>query len=492
MKLLNQQKNIPLFFLFIVLIWGCKQPETVVIDDAPRTTAGTDTTEQMISDDNNDFQKLVIGEYQSISSFDPLLAENATTMRALQLVYEGLVRFDSSGDITTSIAKDWDISSDSLRYTFQLNRDTYYQDDEVFSTGTGRRLKASDVKFIFERMASSSVPPKAAKMFMDIRGFEPFFQEQHHIYIPEQRTLSGISGIQTPNDSTVVFQLTKKDSKFLEKLATPYAVIYPREAVNPIQNSFAAVGTGPFSLSTVNGDSLYIFSQSDKYRHKSQIQLDRVDIITGQSESQLLQQIGSGDIDVLPQLGPNMVQSVTNDAGNLKPSFQNQYDLHKRSLSSAFILYHNRNAPFPSADAQQLSALAYQNTSQYFDQLPSSIIYPDSLQEIASSDTTITTDQMDVVYSDNPFIRTYLGNLSQIVKRKNINLQMVEIRVPTHNTELYFEEQLPLINSSSNNSIFRFHVHHTTLQRNEIQNLSFNNYSWWVNLLDVAVPTTDN
>lgn len=493
MKLLNLQKNLPVFVLSILLFWGCKQPETIVIDDAPRATAEADTTDQIPADDSADFQKLVLGEYQSVTSFDPLLADNSTTLRAIQLVYEGLVRLDNTGDVTPAIAKNWEVSSDSTRYTFQLNRNIYYQDYDVFSTGTGRRVKASDVKFIFERMAGKDVPKKAADMFMDIQGFESFFQEQQNIYLPEQRTLAGVSGIQTPNDSTVVFELNQEDPSFLKKLATPYAVIYPQEAVNSPRGTFTPVGTGPFKLSTNRSDSLYIFARSDKYRQRSQIRLNRVDIITGQSEKQLMRQIGTGNIHVLAQLGPNMVKNVTDDAAELRTSYQNQYKLYKRSTPATFTLYHNSNSPFSSADAERLSSLAYQNTSEYFGQLPSSIMYADSLEKFSTSDTSLAADQVDVVYSEDPYIRTYLGSLSKVLSQQDTNLQMVEIRVPTRDTELFFRESQPLLDDNNNSyePVFRFHVHHTSLQRSNVQNLNFNDYAWWIDLRNVTVPTTD-
>ncbi|MEL7833643.1 ABC transporter substrate-binding protein [Fodinibius sp. Rm-B-1B1-1] len=492
MKSLHLYRNLPVFALLILLLWGCKQPETVIINDAPRTTAEADTTDQT-TDESASFQKLVIGEYQSITSFDPLLANNSATLRALQLIYEGLVRLNNTGDVTPAVAKSWEVSPDSTRYTFQLNRNIYYHDNDVFSTGTGRRLTANDVKFVFERMALKGVPKKAANLFMNIRGFEPFFQEQQHIYVPKQRTLADVSGIQTPNDSTVVFELKQKDPRFLKKLATPYAVIYPHEAVNSSQNTFAPVGTGPFRFSTNRSDSLYVFSKSEKYRQQSQIQLNRADIITGQSEKQLLRQLGTEDIGVLPQMGPNMIQNLIGNNGELIPSYKGQFVLNKRNLPTTFALYHNGNAPFSSADAQRLSALAYEHTSQYFGQLPTSIVYPDSLPQSSLFDTTLAADQIDVIYSDDPYVRTYLGSLSKVVSQQNTKLQMVEIRVPTSDTELYFKKGLPLIdnNDNSNEPIFRFYVHPPSLQRSGVQNLNFNDYVWWIDLRNVTVPTTD-
>ncbi len=191
--------------LFFITLAGCKQPETIVIDDDPTAAAPSDTTADEPSAEAADFQQLVIGEYNSIPSLDPLFADNAASMRAIQLVYEGLVRLDAEGSVVPGMAESWEVSDDSLTYTFQLRNNIYYHDSESFSTGTGRRMSSGDVKFVFERMAQPGVPPTAAQLFMDIKGFDPYFHEQQNVYLPGQRKLEGISGIQTPGENSVVF-----------------------------------------------------------------------------------------------------------------------------------------------------------------------------------------------------------------------------------------------------------------------------------------------
>jgi len=153
------------------------------------------------------FQSLTIGENQPIYSLDPLFATTLSEMRAIQLVYEGLVRFDKQGKITPTVAKTWTVSDQNRHFSFALKGDVYYQDSPVFSSGRGRQLKASDIKKDFERMARADVPSHAAELFMNIRGFEPYYQEQHHVYRSSERQLHGISGIEVPNDSTIVFIL---------------------------------------------------------------------------------------------------------------------------------------------------------------------------------------------------------------------------------------------------------------------------------------------
>src|SRR5699024_11266686 len=102
--------------------------------------------------------------------------------------------------------------------------------------------------FVFERMANNNVPPRAALLFMDIEAMHDYYQGQRHVYNSALRQLSGISGITVPSDSTVVFRLNHPDRDFLKKLATPRAVIYPKEAVGNDVESFKPVGSGPYAF----------------------------------------------------------------------------------------------------------------------------------------------------------------------------------------------------------------------------------------------------
>jgi len=498
MKLFNSQNYLPVLIISLVLLWGCKQPETIVIEDAPTASAPADTTDGYTSsDDDSDFRKLVIGEYQSISSFDPLLAENGATMRALQLIYEGLVRLDADGNTVPAVAKSWEVSNDSLTYTFTLNQNIYYQDSEVFSTGSGRRLTARDVKFVFERMAKTGNPPTAARLFWNIDGFEPFYQEQHKVYEPNKRTLSEVSGIQTPNDSTVVFELHQDDPQFLEKLASPYALLYPREAVNNTQNSFVPVGTGPFTLSSQRADSAYIFAKSQKYHDYKAIRLNRVDILTSNSESNLMRQMGTGNIHLIPELGPNIIQNVATNSGTLKAGFNDRYTLTRRSSFNDITVRFNPNADITDEVAGRISRLAYANTSSYFEQLPGSIVTPDSTVNQQPSDTTITEKNLYTVFSDDPFARTYLANLAKIMGRQDVELNMTNLRIPTRNLDLWVTQHTPLINVHHGKlyddypELFSFQVYPTALQRNKITGLNFNQYGWWLDLRGVSLPAAD-
>src|SRR5687768_11200056 len=47
------------------------------------------------------------------------------TALLLQAAAQGLVRFDSAGEIEPALAQSWIVSDDGLRYTFRLRRTTW-------------------------------------------------------------------------------------------------------------------------------------------------------------------------------------------------------------------------------------------------------------------------------------------------------------------------------------------------------------------------------
>lgn len=76
--------------------------------------------------------------------------------RIANQIYEGLVMFDQK-DLTVkpALAESWDISADGLTYTFHLRKGVKFHDDPCFPDGKGRELKATDVKYCFDRCVVS-------------------------------------------------------------------------------------------------------------------------------------------------------------------------------------------------------------------------------------------------------------------------------------------------------------------------------------------------
>jgi oligopeptide transport system substrate-binding protein len=69
--------------------------------------------------------------------------------------------------VQPSLAKSWKISDDRLTYTFTLRNDVYFQDNEVFENGKGRKMTAADVAYSFGRIIDAQTASPGAWIFND-------------------------------------------------------------------------------------------------------------------------------------------------------------------------------------------------------------------------------------------------------------------------------------------------------------------------------------
>jgi ABC-type transport system substrate-binding protein len=487
MNILLKHRTLAVVLLSFFALISCKQSEnTIVVREAPTSSDKSDTT-AVQQETHGSFKQLTIGEVTAIRSLDPLFIENTSGMRTIQLLYEGLVRYDENAEVIPAVAKDWTVSSDKHTYRFTLNNDIFYHDNNVFSNGLGRKLLASDVKFAFERMAKGTVPDRAAQLFMNIRGFEPYFQEQHQVMMETDRQLNSVNGIQVINDSTLTISLVEPDPNFLNKLATPRAVIYPKEAV--INSGFKAVGSGPYKLSQKRSDSLYILARFENYRLPNQPKINRIDIRTGTDQTALMNAMNLGDIQLIPELGPRQIQMVTTNDGQLKAGLAQNYRLFDSKGAAIYALHYNSGSDVPQSSVA--SALRNVKADQFFPDLPQGFFQLNRLP--AETTPAESVDSLGSTFSNDPFVRGFYSTLSEQLGQQGITFQMKSTRVPNRNTALYIRQDLPLYPqyqlNLSDNVLSWFSVQSLALAANEVEDIGFNEFPWWINLRSTNLST---
>lgn len=494
MNIFSSANRMMIFFFIVAIAAACKQPETIVVDRDPETTAA-DTVDHSpaVEQQNAGFRQLNIGEYQSISSLDPLLATNTANIRAIQLIYEGLVRFDEAGTIAPAIAQKWSVGNNDRRYTFHLRPDVYYHDSDIFGSGTGRKLTAADVPFVFQRMAKNAVPPRAARLFMNIEGFDEYFREQRHVYIPTLRQLDRISGIQTPNDTTVVFELDQPDPDFLQKLALPLAVIYPKEAVGANTDDFTPVGSGPFSFAQRSSDSTFVFSKFQNYYAASDIQLNRVDMIISDTPLSFLDAMDAGDIHFLPELDPALSQQLLTEERSLASSYSDRYILSQTG-STTFALRRYPSSNMSEDRGADIAQLAENNASSLFNHLGPAIT-DTSFSTDDSKIATMSNLSLEAPATEHPYGKVFLQQLSDLLEGQGGELDITGIQVPTQRTGLFFTDHLelfPPMEWADHPPLITFSVQQFSLKRRDIDNLTANKYPWWIDLRGVELPAFEN
>jgi ABC-type transport system substrate-binding protein len=321
-----------LSFLALLMLAACgRSTETVVVrsDPAAMATPAQERAEEdrpTLRPAATDFR---YGEWQRIPSLDPLFANNTASQRAVQLIYEGLLRFDADGNITGAHATRWQADRDSLAWTFTLNRDRFFHDDEAFITGRGRRVTAADFKRSFERMASPDVPPYAAELFREIIfGFDSFYREQRNLTPGKTPNYTQVEGIIAQNDSTLRIELNRADPHFLHRLASPYAVVYPQEAIRRYTAMHRnPVGSGPYTLRSVTGDSLFVLNRFAGHTTPTGNGINRIEIHSIPNETRLYRNLATGNLSMIPEPGPLLLQGLLNEDGSLRASFEERYRL---------------------------------------------------------------------------------------------------------------------------------------------------------------------
>lgn len=143
-------------------------------------------------------------------------------------VYEALFQLTDAGSVDPKLVDSYEASEDGLTYTFKLKPGVTFH--------SGDPLTAADVKYSIERVTAEA--SKSSR----------------------KRSLSTITGIETPDDSTVVITLSARS------VSLPYNLSYVW-IVNDAATDITATedGTGPYKLAEWRRGSALALVRNDAY-----------------------------------------------------------------------------------------------------------------------------------------------------------------------------------------------------------------------------------
>ena len=435
-----------------------------------------------------------IGELNKIQNLDPLFIDNHGEMRLINLVCEGLVTLDSEGNLNPAIAKSWQLSNDSLSYVFTLG-DKRFHNSDLFFNGLGRKVNSNDVRYVFERMAKANVPGRTAKLFWAIRGMDVFYNEQREIFDIERRSLKSIIGIETPNDSTVIFNLDYKDENFLNNLAKPEASIYPRENVES-KTSFIAdwpVGTNSWKFSGLFRDSIITLKPIAESTNLTEtIKRKRLEFYFFQSEVSLYKKFFLGEIDIVPELGPQLSKTVLTADGKLSPSYQKDFNLISTVSTEPFSLYFNPDNRFNISIHQALDLLKQADLQKVFMNSPVfdkiEINQINEAQKKNNSDQTLLKNfgtangnlKLTMNYDESPIalevLRVFLISLSN-------QYAGIIVKSPVIGREsIFFIRETAYQTPVNAIQLAKFYPKRSGLQKSDKIYAEFSNEPWWISI----------
>ncbi len=189
-------------------------------------------------------------EFSGITSLDPAFAKSQSTMWPAHQLFNTLVEIDDSLHIIHSLAKSWDISGDRVTYTFHLRTDVYFNDDDAFSNGKGRKQTAADVVYSFNRIIDKQVASPGSWIF--------------------NRKVDALQPFKAIDDSTFQLKLLRPYNPILGIMSMQYCSIVAKEAVEKYGTDFRRhpVGTGPFQFVAWEEGQALVLKKNQHYFEK--------------------------------------------------------------------------------------------------------------------------------------------------------------------------------------------------------------------------------
>ena len=227
--------------------------------------------------------EIVVTYKDDITTLDPHIGYDWVNWSMIKSLFSRLMDYEpGTANLVPSLAESFDVAPDGLTYTFKLRKGVKFTN--------GREIVASDVKYSIERAINPKTQGPGAGFFGAIKGFDELSGGKAEV----------LAGIETPDDSTVVFHLSRPDATFLHVLAINFASVVPKEAVEAAAGDFGKkpVGSGPLVLKDWTIGQKLVFERNPDYFVKDVPHVDKVTIEVGQEPLVALLRLQKGEVDI--------------------------------------------------------------------------------------------------------------------------------------------------------------------------------------------------
>lgn len=217
---------------------------------------------------------------QDATGLDPHKQTAFSSLRLLELIYEPLVRLDNDLNVVPAIATSWEFAPDAMTLTFKLDPNAKFTN--------GAQVTPADVKASFERLLNEETAAAARSNFLSIES------------------------IDTPDDQTVVFNLSTSDVPILVAMATINAAIVPASEIEAGTIGTAALGSGPFKLEAWEPNASEVLSANEDWAG-GDMAIDGINITILPDETAILASLRAGQIDFALLNDPLVATMVPNE-----------------------------------------------------------------------------------------------------------------------------------------------------------------------------------
>jgi len=226
---------------------------------------------------------MVVSYKEDITTLDPAIGYDWQNPSMMQALFDGLMDYEpGTTTLTPDLAESFNISADGLTYTFNLRKGVTFHN--------GREFTSADVKYTLQRLANPATQSPGQSYFSQIVGFDEFVAG----------TADELIGVSTPDDYTVVIQMSQPTAYFLNVLAMHFGSIVPQEEVEKWGEDFGhhPVGTGAFMMTEWTLGQRIVFQRNPDYFKPGVPYLDEIVFEIGQEPNIALLRLLNGEIDI--------------------------------------------------------------------------------------------------------------------------------------------------------------------------------------------------
>jgi dipeptide transport system substrate-binding protein len=280
----------------------------------------------------------------SPEGFDPALYTAGTTFDASsKTVYSRLVEFDrGTTNVIPGLAESWEVSADSLEYTFKLRKGVKFQTTDFFTPT--RDFNADDIVFTFARQWKKDDP---WYQYTAGASWEYF----NGMSMPDL-----IKDIVKVDDYTVKFVLNRPEAPMLANLAMDFASVVSKEYADKLAAdnkkellNQQPVGTGPFTFVAYQKDAVIRFKANpDFYAGKQPI--DDLVFAIAVDASVREQKLKAGECHITAYPNPADLADLKADA--------NLQVMEQEGLNIGYLAYNTTQAPFDNVKVRKALNMA--------------------------------------------------------------------------------------------------------------------------------------
>ena len=222
-----------------------------------------------------------------ITTFDPALAYDASSITAIQMVFTGLVQLNDKLQVLPQLAQSWGQSPDGLTWTFHLKSHLKFSD--------GSPLTSADVIYSIDRALQPATKSTVAPIFLDL------IRDSDKLLAGQISTLINDS-LLAPDANTVVIQTKKKAAYFLAMLTQPCSYVVEKRLIDAFGANFTdhltlGGGAGPFRVTQYIHGKEIDFAPNHNY-YGTLPQLQKVIFPFYPAEEAAYQAYQKGQVDV--------------------------------------------------------------------------------------------------------------------------------------------------------------------------------------------------